>query len=102
MIEIWLQKLKGLEPSSLSHIKKCIANAASSLDTKDQDMAQYILHSEVFQEWLNMPTASLLVVGAATAPDHPISFISFSTAMFALTLGGSTNFAALSVFCWLR
>ncbi|KAJ4387559.1 hypothetical protein N0V93_008154 [Gnomoniopsis smithogilvyi] len=101
MIETWLQNLGHFEPDSHAHIKKCL-NHAASLNPKDQDKTHHVLNSSVFQEWLATPTTSLLVVRAETAPHHLINFMSLSTAMFALTLGGSTNFAVLSVFCGLR
>lgn len=101
MINMWLQDLGEFDPTSDSHIKKCLDHAGS-LDTQEQDKTQYIMNSKSFQDWLDKPTTSLLQVGSETAPESLISFMSLSIAMLALTLGGSTNFAVLSFFCGLR
>lgn len=101
MIATWLQDLGEFDPSSDGHVTKCLDHA-SSLETKEQDQAQYIMNSKSFQDWLARPVTSLLEIRAETAPQNLISFMSLSTAMLALTLSGSTNFAVLSFFCGLR
>lgn len=97
----WLRSLGDFQPSSKDDIKKSI-EYSETLTLKDQDRVQYIMGCKQFQDWLGKPQSGTLCVRAETTPDDTINFMSVSTAMLALTLGGATGFIALSFFCRLR
>lgn len=101
LIDEWFTRLGEFEPSPKDHIQKFIAHT-ETLALKEQDRVQYIMDCQPFQDWLGKPRSSSLCVRAETAPDDIINFMSVSTAMLALTLGGATKFIVLSCFCSLR
>lgn len=100
-VDGWLRSLGDFQPSSKDHIKKFI-EYSETLTLKDQDRVQYIMDCQQFQDWLGKPRSSALCVRAETAPNDIVNFVSVSTAMLALTLGGTTGFIALTCFCSLR
>lgn len=97
----WFRSLGDFEPSPKDDIKKFIEHSGT-LTLKDQDKVQYIMGCQQFQDWLGNPQSGALCARAETASDDIVNFISVSTAMLALTLGGATGFIALSMFCSLR
>lgn len=75
---------------------------SETLALGEQDRVQYIMGCQQFQDWLSKPRSSTLCIRAETAPEDIVNFMSVSTAVIALTLGGSTGFIVLTCFCSLR
>ncbi|KAL2289204.1 hypothetical protein FJTKL_02232 [Diaporthe vaccinii] len=101
LVEKWSSGLGDFEPSPKGEIKKLIEHS-QMLTLKEQDKVQYIMGCQQFQDWLGKARSTALCVRAESAPDDIVNFMSVSTAMLALTLGGTTGFIALSFFCSLR
>lgn len=101
LVEKWSSGLGDFEPSPKGEIKKLIEHS-QMLTLKEQDKVQYIMGCQQFQDWLGKARSTALCVSAESAPDDIVNFMSVSTAMLALTLGGTTGFIALSFFCSLR
>ncbi|KAG6355305.1 hypothetical protein INS49_003266 [Diaporthe citri] len=101
LVDEWFRSLEDFQPSSKDDVKKFIEHSGT-LTLKKQDKVQYIMGCQQFQDWLGKPQSSALCVRAETAPGDIVNFVSVSTAMLALTLGGATGFTTLSFFCSLR
>lgn len=101
LVERWFMSLGDFEPSPKDDIKMLVEHA-ETLALKEQDRVQYVMACQQFEDWLGKPRSSVLCVRAETAPEDTINFMSVSTALLALTLGGATGFIVLSCFCSLR
>lgn len=101
LIDTWLSGLGDFDPMPEKQISECMSGI-SNLTLEERDRVQWIMASDVLNDWLKLTESRMLNVRAETAPMELVNALSFSAATLAFTIEKTTNYAVLSFFCGLR
>lgn len=101
LIKTWLSGLDNFDPMPENQISECMSGI-SNLTLEERDRVQWIMASDVINDWLKLTESRMLNVRAETAPIELVNALSFTAATLAFTIEKTTNYAVLSFFCGLR
>ncbi|KAH6962420.1 hypothetical protein BKA56DRAFT_174357 [Ilyonectria sp. MPI-CAGE-AT-0026] len=101
LIDSWLSGLDDFDPMPENQISECMSGI-SNLTLEERDRVQWIMASDVLNDWLKLTESQVLNVRAETAPLELVNALSFTAATLAFTIEKTTNYAVLSFFCGLR
>lgn len=101
LIDTWLSGLDDFDPMPENQVSECMSGV-SNLTLEERDRVQWIMASDVINDWLKLTESQVLNVRAETAPIELVNALSFTAATLAFTVEKTTNYAVLSFFCGLR